>query len=78
MEVLRGSGSTLYGSDAVGGVINVITDAPEFSEFRLRTSAGNFGVNQESGSVSLVRRTVAEQITFSRDFSSGFRADRMV
>jgi len=76
VEVLRGAGSTLYGSDAVGGVINIITDVPEFSEFRLRTSAGNFGVNQESGSLTLVRRTVAEQITFSRDFSSGFRADR--
>ena len=54
VEVLHGSGSTMYGSDAVGGVINVITDPPESSEFRLRTSAGNFGVNQERGSLSLV------------------------
>ena len=35
VEVLRGSGSTLYGSDAVGGVINVITDPPESSSFSL-------------------------------------------
>jgi iron complex outermembrane recepter protein len=76
VEVLRGSGSALYGSDAVGGVINVITETPEYSEFRLRAAAGNFGVNQESGSLALVRKTLAEQITFSRDFSSGFRADR--
>ena len=76
VEVLRGSGSTLYGSDAVGGVINVITDAPEISEFHLRISAGNFGVNQERGSLSLVRSSLAEQLTFSRDFSSGFRPDR--
>src|SRR5882762_9057744 len=51
VEVLRGSGSTLYGSDAVGGVINVINETPEYSEFRLRAAAGNFGVNQESGSL---------------------------
>ena len=76
VEVLRGSGSTMYGSDAVGGVINVITDPPESSEFHLRTSAGNFGVNQERGSLSLVHSSLAEQITFSRDFSSGFRPDR--
>jgi iron complex outermembrane receptor protein len=76
VEVLRGSGSTLYGSDAVGGVINVITNPPESSEFSLRTAAGNFGVNQERGSLSLVRSSLAEQITFSRDFSSGFRPDR--
>jgi iron complex outermembrane receptor protein len=28
IEVLRGSGSTLYGSDAIGGVINIITEPP--------------------------------------------------
>ena len=26
LEVLRGSGSSLYGSNAVGGVVNVVTD----------------------------------------------------
>jgi iron complex outermembrane receptor protein len=76
VEVLRGSGSTLYGSDAVGGVINVITDPPESSDFSLRAAAGNFGVNQERGALSLVRGSLAEQLTFSRDFSSGFRPDR--
>jgi iron complex outermembrane receptor protein len=76
VEVLRGAGSTMYGSDAVGGVINVITDPPESSEFSLRTAAGNFGVNQERGSLSLVHANLAEQIVFSRDFSSGFRPDR--
>lgn len=29
IEVLRGSGSVLYGSDAIGGVINVVTRRPE-------------------------------------------------
>src|SRR5260370_17827874 len=42
VEVLHGSGSTMYGSDAVGGVINVITDPPESSEFPLPPSARNF------------------------------------
>ena len=76
VEVLRGSGSTLYGSDAVGGVINVITNNPEYSEFHLRMAAGNFGVNQERGSLSLVDGSLTEQLTFSRDFSSGFMPDR--
>ncbi|MFK8052341.1 MAG: TonB-dependent receptor plug domain-containing protein [Woeseiaceae bacterium] len=32
IEVLRGSAAALYGSDAVGGVINMITRKPEFSD----------------------------------------------
>ncbi len=30
VEVIRGKGSVLYGSDALGGVINVVTKTPEF------------------------------------------------
>jgi outer membrane receptor protein involved in Fe transport len=31
IEVVRGPGSVLYGSDAIGGVVNLVTRAPEFS-----------------------------------------------
>ena len=31
IEVVRGSGSVLYGSDALGGVINILTTRPQFS-----------------------------------------------
>ena len=32
IEILRGAGSALYGSDALGGVINIITKRPEKAE----------------------------------------------
>ncbi len=32
VEVVRGSGSVLYGSDAIGGAINVLTHSPKFAE----------------------------------------------
>ncbi len=76
IEVLRGSGSTLYGSDAIGGVINVITAPQEATEFRLRTALGNFALNQERGVLSTLYHGISEQLVFSRDFSSGFRTDR--
>ena len=76
IEVLRGSGSTMYGSDAVGGVVNIITRRPEASEFRLRTAVGNFGVNQQRGSVALVHGDITEHLSFSRDFSTGFAPNR--
>lgn len=76
VEVLRGAGSTLYGSDAVGGVVNIITEPPARSEVRLRSAVGNFGVNQQRASLSAVFGKASQQFTFSRDFSSGFRPDR--
>jgi outer membrane receptor protein involved in Fe transport len=41
MEVVRGGVSDLYGSNAMGGVINIITHKPTVSEFSLDTSYGN-------------------------------------
>jgi iron complex outermembrane receptor protein len=76
VEILRGSGSTMYGSDASGGVINIITQPPEGLEVRLRTALGSYGINQQRGSVSDTFGPVSEQLTFSRDFSSGFMPDR--
>lgn len=32
IEIVKGTGSTLYGSDAIGGVINIITDKPQGTE----------------------------------------------
>jgi len=36
VEVVRGKGSVLYGSDALGGVINVITGSPEYLSGKAR------------------------------------------
>jgi len=76
VEVLRGSGSTMYGSDAVAGAINVITTPPEDAEVRLRTAFGNFGSNQQSVSLAGSLGAVSEQLVAARDFSDGFMPDR--
>jgi iron complex outermembrane recepter protein len=76
IDIMRGSGSTMYGSDAVGGVVNFVTRKPEATEVRLRGAVGNFGINQESVTVSFLRGRFAEQLAASRDFSSGFHPDR--
>jgi iron complex outermembrane receptor protein len=76
VETMRGSGSTMYGSDAAGGVVNIVTEKPERTEVRLRAAAGNIGMNQQSGSIAGGVGAVAERLVFSRDFSSGFMPDR--
>lgn len=41
LEVVRGSGSVLYGTDALGGTVNIITkDAPRSSDEKFRLGAG--------------------------------------
>lgn len=76
IEVMHGSGSTLYGSDAVGGAVNFITAPPVGSELRLGAAAGSFGTNTQNGSASYVTTNWSEQIAFTRDSSSGFMPDR--
>jgi iron complex outermembrane receptor protein len=76
IEILRGAGSTFYGSDAVSGAINVITGPPKYSEIRVGAAVGNFGVNQESLSASFLTGKLDEQLSLARDFSSGFIPDR--
>jgi iron complex outermembrane recepter protein len=76
IEVLRGAGSTLYGSDAMAGSINVITAPAKYSDLTFGSAVGNFGVNQEYGSASFVYGKLDEQLDASRDFSSGFIPDR--
>jgi outer membrane receptor protein involved in Fe transport len=41
VEVFRGGASNLYGSDALGGVVQFITRQPEHPAFALETSYGN-------------------------------------
>ncbi len=76
IEILKGSGSTFYGSDAVDGAVDLIARPPESGEVRLRAAAGNFGINEESAVLSGVIGRVTEELAFSRDFSTGFEPDR--
>ncbi len=80
LEALKGAGSTLYGSDAIGGVVNVITapiarpgDAPNL---RLIGGLGNFGVNQEHAISSFGGQWWQTELSAARDFSTGFIPDR--
>jgi iron complex outermembrane recepter protein len=76
IEILRGAGSTFYGSDAMAGSVNFVTGPPHHSELRIGAGVGNFGINQQSLSAVLVSTKWDEQLTASRDFSSGFMPDR--
>jgi len=76
VEVLKGSGSTLYGSDAIGGVVNVRTEPLEAPDLRLFTSFGNFGTNQQHLIADYGGPRFFEELSVARDFSEGFTYDR--
>jgi iron complex outermembrane receptor protein len=76
MDVLHGAGSTLYGADALGGVIDVRTARPSQSELRLRAGVGSYGINQQAVTASYVRGPWSELLAGGRDFSTGFIPDR--
>ncbi|MBC7819299.1 MAG: TonB-dependent receptor, partial [Planctomycetaceae bacterium] len=53
IEILRGAESTLYGSDAIGGVVNIITKRGQGpAQFRFSSLGGTFGTWQESAGIS--------------------------
>lgn len=55
IEVVRGPQSVLFGSNAIGGVINIITRRTEGGRFGARLTAGNYGTLQQELSASYKR-----------------------
>jgi iron complex outermembrane receptor protein len=76
IEVLHGAGSTLHGADALSGVVDFLTAAPSASSLRLRAGAGSFDGNEESLLGDFARKRWSSRLTASRNFSTGFMADR--
>jgi iron complex outermembrane receptor protein len=77
VDILHGSGSTFYGSDANGGAVNLLTSAPAPGlSVVARTGAGNYGSLENHLRASVTAGPFAEQLTGSRDTSDGFLPDR--
>ncbi len=83
LDVLHGSGSTFYGSDAIGGAVNLITSEPVHSSgsapafgLTARTGGGSYGSLENHLTASIATTPFSEQLTASRDTSDGFAFDR--
>jgi iron complex outermembrane receptor protein len=77
VDVLHGSGSTFYGSDAIGGAVNLLTEAPGAGlSVVARSGAGNYGSLEEHLRAAYSAGPFAQQLTGSRDTSDGFITDR--
>ena len=74
LEVIKGPASALYGSDAIGGVINVISKAPSVvSETDINYQQGSDGWQRSLLSVSGGDENLAARLDFNHTQSDGFR-----
>ena len=74
IEIIRGAGSVLYGDNAAGGVINIITKKPEkpFSA-SAEVVGGSYGYNRESASVSGKWGPLSAILNTSHNSTDGYR-----
>jgi vitamin B12 transporter len=68
IEVLPGGGSTLYGSDAIGGVINIITRRAGSRPFNVtaKASFGSYGYDDQTLQVSGTIDPVSYLLSYNR------------
>lgn len=76
IQVLEGAGSTLHGTDALSGVVDFLTAAPDHNSLRLRLGEGSFQANEESLLAGATRHNWSGRLTADRNFSLGFMPDR--
>jgi iron complex outermembrane receptor protein len=77
IDILHGSGSTFYGSDAIGGAVNLLTQPPASGLTIIGSiGAGSYTSIEQHLRASYTQGPFAEQLTGSRDTSDGFIPDR--
>jgi vitamin B12 transporter len=76
IEILKGSGSTLYGSDAVAGVINIITKHAQKQGLNtsVQLAGGSYNTFKESASLIGSLKNTGIAINLSNTDSRGFPA----
>lgn len=75
IEILRGSQSVLYGSDAIAGVISIITrDSKGQSQASFVAELGSFNTKRASAFVSSTRERVSYTLSASRFETDGISA----
>ena len=76
IEILKGSGSTLYGSDAVAGVINIITKHPKENGLKanVQASGGTYNTFNEAAGLNGKLNNTGIAVNLSNTDSRGFPA----
>ncbi len=79
IEILDGAASSLYGSDAIGGVINIITDQPTQSLCSVtnNTQISGNGVLTESVNLDIYSKGFGSYTTFTHDRADSYQNNNL-
>lgn len=76
IEIVKGASSSLYGSEALGGVVNIITDRPKFGlEAEANIRSGSFGTTDVALSLNQRKDKLGLSFFINRYSSEGFDFD---
>ena len=77
IEVLDGAASSLYGSDAIAGVINIITDQPtqQFVSITSDTKVSGHGVLTEAVNLDIYKNGFGSYTSFTHDRADSYRTN---
>lgn len=76
IEVVKGASSSLYGSEALGGVINIITDTPNSGlKGNINYRLGGFNTNDLSSTINYKKGKVGINTYLNRYSSDGYDLD---
>ena len=75
IEVLDGAASSLYGSDAIAGVINIITDQPtqDLVAVTSDTRLSSFGILTQSVTLDIYKNGFGSYTSFSHDRADSYQ-----
>jgi iron complex outermembrane receptor protein len=80
IEILRGSGSVLYGGGTTGGTINIITKTPPpgATAATIGGSIGSYGTNEVRAGASVAGQNIGFNIFANDNASDNYRANNRV
>ena len=72
IEILRGQGSGLYGPNAFGGVVNIITKKGTEKQLSIKAIAGDFEFSEAAASLSYPLGNLGNHLSLSKKKSGGY------
>lgn len=78
IEIIKGPTASLYGNDALAGVINIITEKPKFNNTSIQLHHATNGTLGITGTAAIVNKKAAWQLFANRYSSDGYDLDKNI